>query len=187
MRLANFSAGPGSPCCASHDTRDSNMDMAQAFALIMGREPGGSFETHYDSATGQSVADDPAEECRAIADSALWNEAWDYTKARHLSGDDVDYSAPKVGAVVEFQNGILGEIVRAFAAGFAVIYSPGYGAGGDDGDYIPARFEVISHDGGGTEDSLTFVAHDENGLPDLEGAVEVVEDLLSRTDGGDED
>lgn len=175
MTLDNFRDGPASLCCASHDTRDSNMDMAEAFALIMGREPSGSFETHYDAATGQHIADDPEEERIAIADSALWNEAWNYAKARHLSGDDIDYSAPKVGAVVEFQNGILAVVAHVVGDGFAVIHCPGYGDddGPEHGDYIPAFFEIAN---AGTEhayDSLTFVSADENGLPTLAEAVAV--------------
>lgn len=177
MALDNFRDGPASLCCASHDTRDSNMDMAEAFALIMGREPSGSFETHYDAATGQHIADDPEEERRAIADSALWNEAWNYAKARHLSGEDIDFAAPKVGAVVEFKNGILAAVAHVIGNGFAVIHAPGYGDddGPEAGDYIPAFFEIAN---AGTEhayDSLTFVSADENGLPTLAEAVAVCE------------
>lgn len=70
--------------CASHDFCDSNMVMAAAFEDVVGHEPHGSFETHFDPATQRHVADDPAEEARAYANMWLWNEAWCIAKGEHL-------------------------------------------------------------------------------------------------------
>lgn len=70
--------------CASHDFCDSNMVMAAAFLDVVGHEPSGSYETHYDPAKGYHVADDPAEEARADANMWFWNEAWCIAKGDHL-------------------------------------------------------------------------------------------------------
>lgn len=74
--------------CATHDFLDANMVMAEAFAQVMGHEPKGSWETHYDPALGRHVADDPEEERQAQRDTALWNAAWDFAKRRRLTAPD---------------------------------------------------------------------------------------------------
>jgi hypothetical protein len=84
MRAANVNHRDDG-VCASHNYCDSNMAMAEAFKSVTGREPSASFETHYDADAGQHVADDPAEEAQCLADSALWNAAWDIAKPRYLT------------------------------------------------------------------------------------------------------
>lgn len=74
--------------CASHDFLDANMVMAEAFTRVVGREPKGSWETHFDPASGRHIADDPEEERQALADMALWNAAWDFTKQHRLTARD---------------------------------------------------------------------------------------------------
>lgn len=84
MQRRNATPEYGGPVCASHDFCDANEAMAEAFKALTGREPVGSWETHPDPVTGEQVADDPAEEAQATADSALWNAAWEIAGARHL-------------------------------------------------------------------------------------------------------
>jgi hypothetical protein len=74
--------------CATHDFLDANMVMAAAFDQVMGHEPKGSWETHYDSTLGRHVADDPEEEQKAERDTALINAAWDFAKKQRLTALD---------------------------------------------------------------------------------------------------
>jgi hypothetical protein len=74
--------------CATHDFLDANMVMAAAFAEVVGHEPKGSWETHYDATLGRHVADDPEEEKQAGRDTALVNAAWDFAKKHRLTAAD---------------------------------------------------------------------------------------------------
>lgn len=74
--------------CATHDFLDANMVMAAAFAQIIGHEPQGSWETHYDASLGRHVADDPEEKKQAERDTALINAAWDFAKQHWLTAQD---------------------------------------------------------------------------------------------------
>lgn len=85
MQRRNASPNRVEGVCHSHDFCDSNMAMAEAFESVTGREPASSYETHYDAATGQHVADDPAEEAQCVTDSALWNAAWNIAKPRYFT------------------------------------------------------------------------------------------------------
>jgi hypothetical protein len=67
MRVDNRTIGKG--ICASHDTRDANMDMEQAFNEVFGAFFNG--EGHIP----QLCAD-------------RWNQAWDFAKERFLTSDD---------------------------------------------------------------------------------------------------
>lgn len=80
--------------CASHDFCDANMAMEEAFENLFGRESETSFETHYDAATGQHVADDPAAEARCDADVTLWNAAWGYAKGARLKASEAEAGLP---------------------------------------------------------------------------------------------
>ncbi len=163
MRLANYCEGPDSIVCRSHDFRDSNMDMAEAFALIMGRQGWTGIDEEVGACTMADID----------ADADIWNAAWSYAKTRYLSGEDIDFASPKVGAVVEFQNGIRGLVLAVSGDGFAVIHAPGYADEGERGDYIAAFFELITHADGDTEESLTFVSDDEGGEATLQAAIAV--------------
>lgn len=79
MRRRNGERGADDNSCASHDFCDANMTMLEAFEEVMKRAPGfldGTDEKGNHSALGES-------------DCALWNAAWDYAKAAHLSASEV--------------------------------------------------------------------------------------------------
>lgn len=72
MRLRNGEYEPG--LCASHEFRDSNMDMHSAFLEEFDRDP----------LTDIGISDN---------DVALWNEAWTIAKTHHLSAKPGSYAA----------------------------------------------------------------------------------------------
>lgn len=166
MRLTNVGIGEGA--CASHDVRDANMNMAEAFELVIGREPSIGFETHYDAATGRHIADDPEAERRANEDAALWSAAWEIATPRYLTAPVVDYAAPVAGALVEYQNGQMATVAAVIGDGFAVLHAPDYS---EAGDWIPARLELVEG-----EERLAFVSDDEDAVFTLADAIRIATD-----------
>ena len=53
-------------CCATHDFSDSNMIMAEAFEIVMGRES----------------------DCASLGDADILNRAWDKSKADEFNAID---------------------------------------------------------------------------------------------------
>ena len=70
----------GNDMCASHNYCDANMAMDAAWKRVIGRSPEVSWETNPDG-----TAVDPEAERAALADCALWNEAWAVAKTGWLT------------------------------------------------------------------------------------------------------
>lgn len=135
MRALNASPDfAGSTCCASHNFRDANVYMADAFAEIMGAELDGEREDHCE----------------------VWNRAWSYAKAEFLTGLDPFWT---VGAVEEYANGFLAT-VRHSDGPWAVLQEHDGPLGPDGGAYFVAFGDLEAGDRswciGGEDEDATF-------------------------------